>query len=82
MKKIEIEWIDSHGAVGENWYTKEEIDLLLPDGIPLMKSIGYIYKETDTFITIIQTDGSTIYGAPMMIPKISILHRQDMGGDS
>jgi len=66
---VEIDWIDSSGVGG--WSDADYIEKQEPS---VCLAIGYIVRETDKFVTIVQsldlTDGT--YYHSLTIPKFAI----------
>lgn len=68
-----IKWIDAF-EVG-NWHTKEEMESEFNDGL-LIESIGFLFKENENYISLLQNSGSHgNIGGMTCIPKVCIIEK-------
>jgi len=72
MEKVEIIWVDSLTEPLQYWCNKDNVIHTYDDGVPTMRSIGYIVKEENDYIIIVQSEAETLYGGILMIPKAAI----------
>ena len=56
MKKVEVTWVDAN--IMHDWALKQEVE---QDGLPTVKSMGYLFMEDDDKIVIVM--GWSNYGA-------------------
>jgi hypothetical protein len=75
MNLIKVVWLDAVGADG--WITREDLEKEVPI---THNSVGYLVKETDTFITITMSrdDKEESLGGWLLIPKKMILSIHDL----
>ena len=69
MQVIEIEWLDSQGF--SEWQSKEVMEDW-SDSL-VCHSVGYLLRQDENRVVIIQSESFTSYGEGLMIPKISIV---------
>jgi hypothetical protein len=69
MKIVKVKWVDSKGVTPE-WEFKDELKPLKPCRCV---SVGFLIKETKTYITVAQSVGNDQVVGRMTIPKCSIL---------
>ena len=65
MRKVEVEWYDTQTF--SDWYEDHEIDSRLKQSI-VVKSIGYVYEKTKTYIAIVQSDALETKDGLLQIP--------------
>jgi hypothetical protein len=70
-----ITWEDACG--GDGWVTKEDLDSYTPI---FHQSVGYLVKETDTFMTICMSHDvkGNEFGAWLLIPKSYIKKKKKL----
>lgn len=67
---VYLEWLDSHSFYG--WISHDDITC----EIPVIKTIGWIVKESEHAITISATIAESCVDCPMTIPKFAIRLRK------
>lgn len=73
MKLIYVEWIDSALLTDGGWQSEESLDQLEPMHIV---TVGHLYRETDTFITVVSSADKHHYSGDICIPKLAITKRR------
>lgn len=73
MKKVYIKWIDSCSLSKSGWNPEEDIKQLYPETV---HSIGYIFKETKKYITLVAHLGEYHSMGEICIPKSAIRKRK------
>jgi len=70
MKLVTVKWIDALGADG--FIEKADLEKEIP---VIHNSVGYVVKETDSFITLTMSynDDMDNLGAWLLIPKVMIV---------
>ena len=75
MQLYFIEWRDAYDPEKTGWLTKEDVDKIISEDA-LIQSVGWLYHEDDTYITIVgdyQLDGDV--SRPTRIPKGMVTQR-------
>jgi len=70
MKLVTVKWIDALGADG--FIEKSDLEKEIP---VIHNSVGYVVKETDSFITLTMSynDDMDNLGAWLLIPKVMVV---------
>lgn len=74
MKIVKIKWLDSASDDGK-WYDKEEYNSIKP---VVCKSVGFVLKETDKYITIAHSVSPDQIAFTMAIPKFAIIKIKEL----
>lgn len=70
---VYMEWIDIV-ATDSGWHTVEELNIWLETETDTVKQVGFIYKETKSYIVLIDSFITTDHvGAAIKIPKGNII---------
>lgn len=90
MKLIYIEWQDASGAA--HWQPEHELDDWIANASPIIRQVGWIYKETPKEIVVVGRRGTHIYdgdavweesyGMAQKIPKTWIKVRKELDLDA
>lgn len=69
-----IEWVDSASLDGaRGWRSVTEIADLEPGHV---LSVGWMVKETDTYVVLISQSGDNQFDGEICIPKIAVIRRK------
>jgi hypothetical protein len=71
-RRVEVEWIDSTTRTG--WMSSEEADAVVHDESLLHRSIGWVYREEDFGLALIQSkaDNYDSIANLLLIPRVAI----------
>ena len=75
MKLVTVKWIDALGADG--FIEKSDLEKEIP---VIHNSVGYVVKETDSFITLTMSynDDMDNLGAWLLIPKVMVVKKTEV----
>ena len=73
MRLVYIEWLDAVSNADGGWQRMKDVEKLTPD---LVKSVGWIVKETRDYLTVISHNGDNEVGGDFCIPKACIKKRR------
>lgn len=74
MKCVYLEWTDSASMRGGGeWTPHDEIKSMIPMTI---KTIGWVARETEDFIIVVNQDSGVSYAGDICIPKPMITKRR------
>ena len=78
MKKVYVAWTDSGlSLLGNVWQTEEEIDNIV-ENIQTTETVGFLLKETDDWIVLVQTVNEDQYRGGYVIYKKNIVFMDDL----
>ena len=70
MKLVYIEWFDHCSLTGGVWHEKSDVENMAP---MLVKSVGWVVKETDKYVIIVSSMFSDVHvGGDVLIIKSCI----------
>lgn len=75
IRLVEVLWRDAVSISGDEWTESEEADEQVP---AKTVSIGYLWKETDDFVTIVSLVNEIHIGYGITIPRGMIVEIRDL----
>lgn len=77
MKIVLIKWVDSCHYSG--WQSFNEYERIIEDEDLNILTVGFLGKETEKCLTVIQSGGHNNVDAIMKIPKCCVISVQEIG---
>ncbi len=81
MKAVYVQWLDSNYEGAKAWYDKEEtVDEAngSESKDAVCHTLGWLIGESDFSVTITTCECDTEVGAHTTIPKLAIIHREEI----
>lgn len=70
MKIVHIKWVDSVSL--HRWQTHEKIEEFADEPLDIHETVGFLIRDTDEAITVIQSMSADCKGEAMKIPKVAV----------